>query len=304
MEKRRFCLFVFFICLSFSIAWAQEDVKDNSAKAYYEKSSKNGCSSCKKKDANLPELELNVILSSNCKTCSTGPFLKRLENYFSKIKLKKIDIKDAKDLVEKSGLKSLPIYFIQKETVKLDDLEKIKNFLEEKDFGFVFIPQFSGMTYLLDRQLFKGKIDLFLSIFDKDTAEIINNLRQLNPRVHFLAIKRNNEFIARGGLRDLEEIRRAVCIQKYYPNDYFDYLLCRANNIQSTWWDECVDNVDYGRIRQCSLSEESDKLLEENLKLVMELNIFSQATVLLENKELFQVLKETSAGELEQLLSK
>ncbi|MDP8259420.1 MAG: hypothetical protein P9L96_00220 [Candidatus Gygaella obscura] len=307
MEKRRFYLFIFFVCLSVNLSFvfaAEDSKKENKSKAYYEKQVKGGYSSYKKNDSKLPELELSVILSGDCKTCDTNSFLKRLKKYFSKVNLTTVDLSEAEEIVKQSGIKSLPIYFIAKELAVKEDLEKISSFIVEKDFGFVFKPQFSGMTFLLDRQLKKGKIDLFISLFEEDSPQIISNLKELNPQVHFLAIKRGNEFIARSGKKELEEINKAVCIEKYYPDEYLDYLSCRVNNIKSSWWDECIKDVDYKTIKQCAMGEELKSLLGENLNLVMELNVFSQATVLLENRELFHVLPQTTADGLEHLLSK
>jgi len=84
----------------------------------------------------------------------------------------------------------------------------------------------------------------------------------------------------------VEEALRSVCVQKYYPEIFFDYISCRAKNINSSWWEDCLGKRGASTIKACAQSEEGRKLLKENIALGKELGIMFGPTCLTENQEI------------------
>ena len=97
------------------------------------------------------------------------------------------------------------------------------------------------------------------------------------------------------GPAELEEDLRQVCIQKYFPDRFLDYLLEHNKNFQSSLWDQTASQVlgddSVGKIRTCVTSEAKELILQ-NAQLTQELNIHTSPTVLWENQYRFNNLKE------------
>ena len=102
----------------------------------------------------------------------------------------------------------------------------------------------------------------------------------------------------------MEEYLRGVCVQKYYPEKFWDYLICRAGNIHSSYWDDCLGGVDSLRIRSCAREAEGINLLKDNTRLNKQLQISSGPSYLLDNQEIFSSLMVPSKEEFKKILKK
>ena len=105
--------------------------------------------------------------------------------------------------------------------------------------------------------------------------------------LHFLLIEQNNKIQARYGEPEVEEDLRGVCVQKYYPEVFSDYLACRAKDINSTWWEDCLGNLDTTKIKSCARGEEGRALLKENILLNKELQVVFGPTYFVDNQKTF-----------------
>jgi hypothetical protein len=66
-----------------------------------------------------------------------------------------------------------------------------------------------------------------------------------------------------------------------------DYLICRARNIDSSWWEDCLSKkADIAKIKTCAQSEEGRNLLKENIALGKELDIMFGPSCLADNQEI------------------
>ena len=126
-----------------------------------------------------------------------------------------------------------------------------------------------------------------MSLYHKDAKDLLDILKEFNPTVHFLADEEENKFNAAKGNLEVEEYLRSVCVQKYYPQFFWDYITCRAKNINSSWWEDCLGKSETDNIRTCARGEEGKKLLKENISLNKELEIMFGPTYLLDNQETF-----------------
>jgi len=126
-----------------------------------------------------------------------------------------------------------------------------------------------------------------LSIFEKDAGLLLATVKEFKPRLHFLASEKDGIFQAKHGPYEVQEYLRAVCVQKYYPQEFWDYLICRSRNIDSSYWDDCLSQQDALRIKGCARSPEAAELLKANIDLNQELEIAGGPSYLLENQEIF-----------------
>jgi hypothetical protein len=154
------------------------------------------------------------------------------------------------------------------------------------------------------RQNIKGKLDLFISLFGQDIPELLDTVKEFNPTLHFLTIEESGKFGAARGNLEVEENLRSVCVQKYYPKSFWGYLSCRAKNIESSWWEDCLKDMEVTKIKSCARSDEGRILLEENIQLNKELKIMFGPTYLIDNQEIFSSQGVPSREELKKIIKK
>jgi hypothetical protein len=101
---------------------------------------------------------------------------------------------------------------------------------------------------------------------------------------------------------EIEEYLRCVCVKKYYPQRFWNYLICRARNINSSWWDDCLGGVDTQRIRNCAKGSEGRLLLKKNISLNKEVQVSLGLSYLLENRQIFSSRGVPSKEELRKII--
>jgi hypothetical protein len=242
-------------------------------------------SSCQFTEAT--KVSLKVILPKVCAACNTEDVVGPLKLRFPGLIVSYLYFPDSEvdKMIRDFGIESLPAYLLGKEAEKEKGFAGLRENLEMKGNFYIIKPQFSGISYFLNRKRIAGKLDLFISFYDRDSQLLLDVIKEFNPQVHFLAIQQEEEFDARNG--NLEEYIRSVCVKKYYPQIFWDYISCRAKNINTSWWQDCLKGIDANNINTCARSPEGKMLLRENISLNKELKVMLGPVYLLENQEIF-----------------
>jgi len=232
---------------------------------------------------------LTVITSKDCRTCDTARFIGYLKNIFPGLQAEYLYYPDspAAALVKKNQIISLPAYILEKKAEAVKNFAVIKDGFELKNGNYLARPAFSGLGMFLNRKKTGGSFDVFISLFDPNSPAVISSVKEFKPAVHFLAVKTGAGFEALRGDIEIEEDLRSVCVQKYYPEKFWDYISCRANKPESAWWEDCLAGNDTAKIKACAKSAEGVKLLEENTKDNKELGVMVAAAYLVDNVEIF-----------------
>ena len=249
------------------------------------------------------KVNLTVITPKECNVCDTEAVVKQLKYYFPGLVASYLYYPDAKSekMIKQQGLRFLPAYLFGPEAEKEKSFDNFKeNLVKQGDF-YLVRPQFCGMSYLLGRKKIKGKLDLVLSLYDKYAAAILDAVKEFKPAIHFLAIEKEGKFEVKSGRQELEAYLRAVCVQKYYPKAFFDYISCQSKNIDSSWWEDCLGDLDISKVKACSRSPEGADLLRVNVGLNKELDIMAGPTYLMDNQEIFSILGSPSKEEFKKL---
>lgn len=254
----------------------------------------------------VAKISLTVILPRQCSVCNSDGMVSYLKKQFPGIEASYLYYPDKKaaSLIKESKITALPAYLLGKEAEKEKAFDGFKKNLEISGNFYILKSEYTGVSYFLDREKENGKLDLFISLYDKDTKALLDIVKEFIPAVHFLAVEQNNGFDAAKGNLEVEDDLRAVCIQKYYPQYFFDYLGCRAKNINTSWWQDCASELDMDKISSCARSEEGTGLLKENIKLNRELKIMFGPTYLKNNQEIFSTQGAPAKEELEKVLKK
>jgi len=252
------------------------------------------------------KINLSIITSKDCVTCDPEPIVNSLKNLFPGLSVSYLYHPNNKvnKLLKDYNILALPAYLLGKEVGQEKDFDKIRtNLIEKKDI-YLLKPEVSGVTYFINRPRIKGKLDIFISLYDKSTAALLGVIKDFNPYIHFLVIKELGKFSTPQGEPEVEEDLRAVCIQKYYPQRFWDYLTCRAKDINSSWWDDCLGPLDSAKVKACARGAEGAKLLEESVALNKDLKIMFGPTYLMDNTEIFATKDAPSKEELKKILGK
>jgi len=235
------------------------------------------------------KVPLLVVTFKDCFACNTENVISYLKKRFPGLAVSYLYYPDAQaaKLTKELSLEGLPAYLLGKEAEKEKAFEEVKVNAELKGNYYVLKSYYTGVAYYHNRPKIKGKLDLFLSLYEKQSLGLLKAIQDLNPQVHFLAVKQGNQFDAAGGVSEVEDYLRSVCLQKYYPHLFWGYLSCRAAQSRSSWWDDCLAGVDIKKIKTCAQSPEGAALLEANIGLALELKIMRGPTYLMDNQEIF-----------------
>jgi hypothetical protein len=250
------------------------------------------------------ELKLTVITARDCVVCDTQPVLDTLKKQFPGARAEYVDVKQADKLIRDLSIKALPAYVIGREVEKEKNFNSFKGNLEPIGGMYLLKPEVSGISYLLNRKPEKGRLDLFVSLFDKDAFGILSVLKEFKPKVHFLAVKKDGGFDAKGGRPEIEECLRGVCVQKYYPDKFWNYLSCRAKDIDSSWWDDCLTQEEAFKVKSCARGQEGTALLGENIALNQELQVGLNLSYLLDNYQIFSSRGVPNREELKKVIKR
>ena len=253
------------------------------------------------------KINLTVITSKPCLVCAT----ENLNNYFKRLfpglvttYLYYPSDSKAKDLIKKFNITALPVYFLEKSVENDKNFDPIKELVELKDNYYLVKAHLAGVGYFINRNETKGTLDVFLSLFDKGTLDLLNVIKDFNPKIHLLALYTKDAFEAFKGNPEVEEDLRAACVQRYYPEKFWDYITCRSKNIDSSWWDNCLTAADINKIKICACGPEGQALLKENIKLNKELYLMTGPAYLMDNEYIFATRGTPSKEELKKILKR
>jgi hypothetical protein len=252
------------------------------------------------------KVHLLVISAEDCAVCNINPLVSFLKKKFPGIEIRSLNYSDpsVQKLVKDLAIQGLPAYIFGREVEKEDNFDSIKDSLQLIGNTYLLKSQASGISYFFDRQLKPGSFDLFLSLFEKYATGVLTVVEEFKPTPHFMALETNDGFSAKYGAFEVEEYLRGVCVQKYYPQKVWDYLICRSKNINTAYWEDCLSDADVLKVKSCARGPEGVKLLKENILLNKELEILAGPSYLLDNRVIFSSRGTPNKEELRKIIKK
>ena len=252
------------------------------------------------------KVNLTVVTAKDCSICNTEEVIDGLKKKFPGIMIQYVYYPDpgAQKVIQDLSIQGLPAYIFGKEVDKEDNFYEVKDDFSLIKDRYLFKLEKTGMAYFLNRPVTKGSFDLFFSLFKKDALEVLAATQEMAPKLHFLVTQTPEGFVAKNGALEVEEYLRAVCVKKYYPQKFWDYLLCRAKNINSSYWDDCLGITDISGLKSCARGPEGQELLKENTDLNKELKIMFGPTYFLNNREVFSTQGKITKQGLKKIIKK
>lgn len=262
-----------------------------------------------------PKIPLLAVQPRGCRTCNSGPFLSFLRSNFPGIEIKFLDTDNelASQLIRQFSIDMLPAYFAGKEIEKEEKFTQIKQMASLKGDYYWFSPAFSGVSYFMNRPAIENKLDLFLIINSPGMPKILETVRaflnknmgRFNFQIHFVVGEdKKSGLVSPAGQLEIEEDGRLLCVEKYFPAGFWDYMICRAKNIGSAWWEDCLSDKGkiLSEIKECAKGQEAKELLIKSIQLTRELQVPYGPLFLLDNKEVFGINERTTVEELERFI--
>lgn len=259
------------------------------------------------------QVPLLVIQPKDAKISHQDKFLGFLKKLFPGLQVNLVDSDspDGKSWILKAQAKLFPVYLIAKDADTESGFKDIKDFSELKDGYYCLSPRLSGGLIFIGRPRIANKLDVFMGTKGNKGSEVLSLLKTLRDRhkelslsLHYLALETEEGFSAPGGLAELEEDIRQVCVAKHQPDKLWDYASCRFKNQDSSWWDTCAEKsgINPAVVKKCALSQEGIDLLRENTALNKELEMAVGPVFLVNNNEMHAARAFSRVEELENLL--
>ena len=110
------------------------------------------------------------------------------------------------------------------------------------------------------------------------------NLRFIANLVEETASEESKFTSLHGEVEVIENLRQ-IAVSQLYPDQFFDYLLCRAKHLESAWT-QCAENVglDIDKVNQEMESERTKRLFEVDIQRSTTLGIRSSPTLVVDGK--------------------
>lgn len=230
---------------------------------------------------------LTVISDSACRTCNTDAAIASFRKSFPALEVSYADPQSsqARTLLDLFGSATLPQYLFSSEIEQSAEFSRVAERFEHKDNWYRLKEEYGGIGMFLNRQPVKGSLDFFVDVFDPNLAALLAVLEEFRPQVHFIPV--SQEVAVQEAGAATEEMLRCVCVKKYYPGLFWNYLTARSRNMRSAWWEDALGAVDPAPVRACARSAEGRQLLEANTALAGELGITAGPAYVMDNREIF-----------------
>lgn len=233
-------------------------------------------------------------------------FISGVKRNFPGLKIREIssDSEEGAGLIQELELNFLPSYLFDRSIEKAKSFNFLienKAIVEKNNYYPMIFSQVREGVYL-DRERIPDRLNVFLRSQSPFIPVVVKKLFEakkegkLNPEVKIQVDYIGEIIPAPGGvtikstqgLPEVEEDMRQLCIQRYYPKNFGDYLINRNEDIESTLWERPAieARIDPARIIAC-IYKEGRELLIENIQRAQEMNIRSSYAFLWENKYLF-----------------
>jgi hypothetical protein len=251
-----------------------------------------------------PKVHLLVIEAKDCVTCNVESVLKGLSSGLPGLSVSRASYPgaEAERYMKALNIRVLPAFLFGRDIEKVKAFATMKANLEPAGEYYRLRSSVANPGYFALRPAVKDSIDVFVSLYAQGSATLLESLKEFTPSVHFLAVGDEGQFKVPHGRNELEEDLRSVCVKKYYPGFFYNYLICRSADSESSWWDKCLEGVDAAPVRNCALGDEGGKLLDENIALNRELAITDGPAFLYGNRESFTTVNAPSKEELRKIL--
>lgn len=272
-------------------------------------------------------LTMIVLNDKRCGTdCDTTSLVTQLKSLFPDATVKEIDYstKEGKALFETTKVQYLPAVLFNSAVNASANFAQVQQYLvsagsyQSLRIGAAFDPTKEICSNKIDDNG-DGKIDcldpectesfecreekkknLLLFVmsdcpYGKKAIEALKEVyttfnKSFDYEVHYIASESTTGFTSLHGQYEVEEDIVQLCVKKYSPDKWLDYVYCRSvNGIKGIDWKTCgaEAKVDVTKVTSCAAGDEGKALLREDIKIANAMNIGASPTWLANNRYQF-----------------
>jgi len=274
------------------------------------------------------KFELIVLNDERCNDCAAAQsqIVGQISGLFPGMTTKTIDYssEEGKQLYTETGVGTLPALLFTGDVEKAEAYSNIAQYLIPAGdtysylrIGAVFDPTSEICTNNVDdtgnglidcadsscegtvecRETKKEQLQVFIMSdcpHGRKAVEALkgvnDNFENLDFEIHYIAGEEGDGFTSLHGQYEVDENIIQLCVNKYNPEVWFDYMYCRSTTgVKGIDWKTCAgeSNIDTATIQTCFDNGEGADLLRADIKLAAELGIGASPTWLANNKFTF-----------------
>ncbi|MFH1508719.1 MAG: hypothetical protein ABIE68_00985 [bacterium] len=230
-------------------------------------------------------VELTILTDDECLSCNESDVFDVLKLSFKGLTTKTVDIdtEEGSNLADTYGITLLPSYIFSKDieqTVAYESFSQAQYISQLTDGSYLLTQSTPYIS--LERTYTDNTLDLFVMSTCRYSIAATNAITKLEeeklakgetfPKLTLnyvlpFELDENNEpqikMESLGGDYDLNEDKRQLVIQKYFPDRFYEYLRSRAENItDEEGWKEVAENMGLDtKIIETRVASEGEALL-------------------------------------------
>jgi len=230
-----------------------------------------------------------TIVKTNDKWAENPSFLSWLRTEFPYSNIKQLDYstKAGRGLVKALRLSVLPAYIFSED---IEKYEKFNGRVERGQFrdnnGNYLWSGSRQNSIFIKRPRAPHTLEVFSVSNDPTSRKLVDAIITAKAAGGIpKSFKLDWHYLASTLPAEREEDIRQLCIKKYSPTKFLDYLLLRNKNIQDQNWEKQAKDagVDVSTISECILKE-GELLLKEDIKKAQGLGLRTAPALLYENR--------------------
>jgi hypothetical protein len=272
-------------------------------------------------------LTMIVLSDKRCGAdCDTTSLLTQLKTIFPEATVQEIDYstKEGKALFESTKVQYLPAVLFNNDVNKSASFAQVQQYLvaagtyQSLRIGAAFDPtkeicsnkiddNGDGKIDCLDpectasfecREEKKANLMLFIMSdcpYGRKAIEALKEVyttfnKSFTYEVHYIATESGTGFTSLHGQYEVDENIVQLCVDKYSPDKWLDYVYCRSvNGVKGIDWKTCAaeTKIDTAKVDACAKGEEGKTLLREDIKIANAMGIGASPSWIANNRYQF-----------------
>jgi len=247
-------------------------------------------------------IELIVVNSDECTNCDPSRIVSVSNQLFLGLTVRYVSYEsgEGQKLTQEYGIKLLPAYLFDANITRSRSYSQVERSLVKSGDKYLIHPQAAGSSYNPNLVEVPNKLDLFVmskcpygTMAEQNVKPVLDLFGdQINFSLWFIGDETSpGVFRSLHGQTEVDEDMRQVCAMKHSPGEYFDYILCIAEDYTNAdkIWESCAQQtgVNASAVKACFGGDEGKKLLAENMKVGNEFGVGSSPTFIVNGKVQF-----------------
>ncbi|MEW5955425.1 MAG: hypothetical protein AB1626_02700 [Candidatus Micrarchaeota archaeon] len=237
-------------------------------------------------------VNLTVFTSSECGPCNASEAVAGLRRLFKGLSVTEADYatEEGKERTRYFGLQELPAFVFDQSVEDGESFDALEPSLTPVG-SFYVMGVSGGFRQLVSRQRENNSLVFFAmskcpytAVAEAVLAGVAEAIPGAAIRVRFVAaLDENGSIIAPGGVEELAEDKRQACVQKLFPEHFFNYALCRNRDLNASWRD-CASGFNASRVAECAEGSEAEEMLRQDAEFASQAGASGSPVYLVNNQ--------------------